>query len=627
MITKTFELIAKTDAANQNLRETSAELEKVNKGIAETNKAGGQIKGLKKSFDSAKTGARGLAKGFRAIGVALKAAGIGLVIAAFATLQDLFRQNQKAADLFNTAFESIAIAFNDFVNFIDANFGKITGFFKAIFDDPLESIKAFGDAIKNNIIERINSGLEVIGLLGKAVTAVFKGEWTEAMEAAKEAGSEYIDVLTGVDNTLEKTEEVLNEVIPAVTEYVEETVKAAAANVELKKQAELALVANQGLIEKYDLQAETLRQIRDDERNSIEVRKQANNDLAEVLDKQEKAMLANAQISLKAAQAELKKDKDNVQAKKAVMEAENELAAVRAQIAGFRSEQQANDLALTKEELELNQTVIDGVNARAKAQQDATNAIIQDDVKRIQAQQQALAAEMQIEVERLTQKRALYEEGTQAYVDANEELLNYISDSNIRVIELDQELSDAQAEISQKNADNAKAEADAKIQAQIATLNATSQALGSLAQLAGEGTKLGKAAALAQILVDTASGISSAVAGGTAAGAATGAAAPFATPLLIAQIVGQVLAGMASAKAILQKVEGPTATIPSNINTGTGGGIPSQAPQFNIVGQSGFNQIAGALNQPIQAYVVAQDVTTAQQLDNGIITSATLGGG
>ena len=627
MITKTFELIAKTDAANQNLRETSAELEKVNKGIAETNKAGGQIKRLKKSFDSAKTGARGLAKGFRAIGVALKAAGIGLIIAAFATLQDLFRQNQKAADLFNTAFEAIAIAFNDFVNFIDANFGKITGFFKAIFEDPLESIKAFGDAIKNNIIERINSGLEVIGLLGKAVTAVFKGEWTEAMEAAKEAGSEYIDVLTGVDNTLEKTEEVLNEVIPAVTEYVEETVKAAAANVDLKKQAELALVANQGLIEKYDLQAETLRQIRDDERNSIEVRKQANNDLAEVLDKQEKAMLANAQISLKAAQAELKKDKNNVQAKKAVMEAENELAAVRAQIAGFRSEQQANDLALTKEELELNQTVIDGVNARAKAQQDATNAIIQDDVKRIQAQQQALAAEMQIEVERLTQKRALYEEGTQAYVDANEELLNYISDSNIRVIELDQELSDAEAEISQKNADNAKAEADAKIQAQIATLNATSQALGSLAQLAGEGTKLGKAAALAQILVDTASGISSAVAGGTAAGAATGAAAPFATPLLIAQIVGQVLAGMASAKAILQKVEGPTATIPSSINTGTGGGIQPQAPQFNIVGDSAFNQIAGALGQPIQAYVVAQDVTTAQQLDNGIITSATLGGG
>ena len=71
----------------------------------------------------------------------------------------------------------------------------------------------------------------------------------------------------------------------------------------------------------------------------------------------------------------------------------------------------------------------------------------------------------------------------------------------------------------------------------------------------------------------------------------------------------------------LSSATSPSASSPS------GGVSQSQAPQFNIVGNSPFNQIAGALNQPIQAYVVAQDVTTAQQLDNGIITSATLGGG
>ena len=59
-----------------------------------------------------------------------------------------------------------------------------------------------------------------------------------------------------------------------------------------------------------------------------------------------------------------------------------------------------------------------------------------------------------------------------------------------------------------------------------------------------------------------------------------------------------------------------------------GGTSPSQAPQFNVIGQSGFNQIATALNdqQPVQAFVVAQDVTTAQELDNNIISSATIGG-
>ena len=56
-----------------------------------------------------------------------------------------------------------------------------------------------------------------------------------------------------------------------------------------------------------------------------------------------------------------------------------------------------------------------------------------------------------------------------------------------------------------------------------------------------------------------------------------------------------------------------------------GGGAESQPPAFNVVGQSGFNQIAGALgNQPpIQAFVVSQDVTTAQQLNNAIIETAT----
>ena len=153
--------------------------------------------------------------------------------------------------------------------------------------------------------------------------------------------------------------------------------------------------------------------------------------------------------------------------------------------------------------------------------------------------------------------------------------------------------------------------------------------MGSLVTLAGEGTKVGKAAALAQILIDTASGISSAIAGATAAAAATGPAAPVVTPLLIAQLVGQVLAGVASAKAILSKVEGPTPNIPTNVSTGGGGGtgLDSQAPAFNVVGQSGFNQVAQALGQqnstPIKAFVVSGDVTSAQALENNIIDTAT----
>ena len=103
-------------------------------------------------------------------------------------------------------------------------------------------------------------------------------------------------------------------------------------------------------------------------------------------------------------------------------------------------------------------------------------------------------------------------------------------------------------------------------------------------------------------------------------------------------IRGGIAAGIAVASGLLnvaqiskQKFEAASFSpvqIPSQTaasGTGGGGGVSqTQAPSFNIVGASGVNQIASALsNQPLQAYVVAGDVTTAQQLQNNTITQAT----
>ena len=59
------------------------------------------------------------------------------------------------------------------------------------------------------------------------------------------------------------------------------------------------------------------------------------------------------------------------------------------------------------------------------------------------------------------------------------------------------------------------------------------------------------------------------------------------------------------------------------------GGGGSQPPSFNIVGASETNQLADAIGgqaqQPVQAYVVANDVTTAQSLQNNIVEGATIG--
>ena len=75
----------------------------------------------------------------------------------------------------------------------------------------------------------------------------------------------------------------------------------------------------------------------------------------------------------------------------------------------------------------------------------------------------------------------------------------------------------------------------------------------------------------------------------------------------------------------------------SSINSGGGGGGGSSsggggsgaapAPSFNLVQGTGSNQIAEGLateRRPVQAYVVASQVTTAQSLDRNIIDRATL---
>ena len=342
----TVELEAKTDKAISELEDLKKEINRLNDEVSKGNKQTEKgLKGVEKA--SEKT-----AKGVSSIGNALKAAGIGLAIAAFAKLTEVFNENQKVTDAFSTTFEALSLAFNDFFNFLDRNVGTVIDYFKGIFSDPKQAIVDFGIAIKNNITERFNSLLDTLGFLASAVKKVFSGDFAGAMDDVKKAGKESLDVLTGVNDTFDKATEILPNVVKGITDYAKSTVKAAKDTVELNKQAELAAVINQGLIEKYDRQAEQQRQIRDDEAKTIEERIAANNKLGEVLEEQEKLMLANVDLQIKAAQAQFDKNA-NQENEIALLEAQNEKAAVLAQIEGFRSEQLININSLEREKADL----------------------------------------------------------------------------------------------------------------------------------------------------------------------------------------------------------------------------------------------------------------------------------
>ena len=110
--------------------------------------------------------------------------------------------------------------------------------------------------------------------------------------------------------------------------------------------------------------AEVLRQIRDEERNSFEERKAANDELGEVINKRESETVAFQEKILTNLQTLLKFNEGDLELQRQIKQVEFEIADAREEAQGFRSEQLANDLALSKEYiangLELQKTILEG---------------------------------------------------------------------------------------------------------------------------------------------------------------------------------------------------------------------------------------------------------------------------
>jgi len=152
--------------------------------------------------------------------------------------------------------------------------------------------------------------------------------------------------------------------------------------------------------------------------------------------------------------------------------------------------------------------------------------------------------------------------------------------------------------------------------------------------LAKKGSAVSKAIQIAEIVREQVSSGSKSLSAMTVANAKAISASPLTGGQPFVSInTAQVLTGMAlsavgAGKAIKDIMsESKTPTSFSAGAGGAGGGSAPSAPSFNLVQGTGSNQIAEGLGQqqrPIQAYVVSNNVTTAQSLDRNIIAGASL---
>jgi hypothetical protein len=223
--------------------------------------------------------------------------------------------------------------------------------------------------------------------------------------------------------------------------------------------------------------------------------------------------------------------------------------------------------------------------------------------------------------------------------DKYDKLIQSAKDAGVSTIELEIEKANAlndiklsnqekQKAIDEKEIADAQLVADAKLAIQNAQLDNVSKGIGLLQNL---GIK-NKAIQKGLLIADSAAGIAKIIINTQAGNAKTvsqlgiPAAAPFVLANNISAAISIATALSATAKGLSALGGGSGGSAPSMGSAGGGGA----APQFNVVGNSGVNQLAETLQgksaqAPIQAYVVANDVTTAQGLNRNIVTNASLG--
>jgi len=406
-----------------NIDDSTDSVKRLNKEVKKTDDAAdGASKGFKKIGSAAK-----------GVGLALKGAGIGLIIGALAGLKSAFESSGETASGFQKIMETLSILFNQtigaLVNAAKAAYESTGGFnalgkvMGGLLNIALTPLKLAFYGIKLGVQELQlaweksflgDKDPKTIKELRKNIKATQKDidqVGKDFIKSGKDIAENFVEAATEVVDFGGKAIQNLSKI--SVTAAYEQ----ASALVDARNNAAVAAAQQGRLVEIYDRQAEMIRQIRDEERNSIPERIAANNKLKEVLDEQEKAMLRQADLQIQAAQLEYNKSK-TIENQVALTEAQANREGVLAQIQGLRSEQLANDLALQREADELVKARTESEITLAIEREKAGAEFISTEEQKLEKLIEIANKERELQLNRLQEQIDIHKEGTAARLEA-----------------------------------------------------------------------------------------------------------------------------------------------------------------------------------------------------------------
>jgi hypothetical protein len=586
---------------------------------------GGAVTGFRNMTSGIKSAVGGL-KTFK---VALAATGIGLLVVAVGSLITAFKSSEEGANKLSKIMTVLGSVVDNVLDVV-ADLGEAIIY---AFENPREALTSFTDLIKDNLINRFEGLIEFFPKIGEAITLLFEGKFGQAGKVAADAVGK---VTLGVESVTDATAAAAEATGDFFEQVVEEGEKAAQI---ADQRAKANKLERELLVDRAKLESE-IAALRLKSRQEDEFTAQERKDAlleAQALEDQLLAKETEVLTLRRDAQVE-----ENKLARSSVENLNKEAEAIAA--VERQNAQRLNQQRTTQRELNrLNKELEREEAAAAKEREDAIKAQTEAEQKAAEERAKLRAAELEAQAKledelyaasltaREREELALMQQYEQriAIAGDNEGLILAATESFLS----QQKALDDKYRAEKKAADDKAAQEDRQRQQALfnSRVQLTLGALNALAALndafskkddenAEKAFKRNKAIALATATVNTGQAVVNALtAGGNPIKLATGA-----------QFVEAAIAAAAGAAQIVNisrtQYEAPAPpdtsieTPPTpTLSASEGAGI-SGAPQLDL----SFLGQGATQAQPIQAYVLAESITNAQQANQLIAEQASL---
>ena len=175
----------------------------------------GALKGLKSGLTNS-------VKGFKSLKVAIASTGIGLLVIALGALFTWFNRSSEGQEKLRKGMAVLGAV-------VDVLMDSVAGLGEALFkmfSDPQKALKDFGELLKTAVQDKISAVLDGVGLLGSAIKKVFEGDFTGALEDAKNGTIKLNNELNPTMIAINLIAEAGKEVVKVFEEIVDESGKA-----------------------------------------------------------------------------------------------------------------------------------------------------------------------------------------------------------------------------------------------------------------------------------------------------------------------------------------------------------------------------------------------------------------